>query len=139
MGNRVKERTSERVCLYQGWPTSQMLRAFLFFLYFSEKSILHARDNDRINITIPLIGTQYFCSARFVVYRPVSSIGNDLLSVRAGGQGFVARAGPRRHSVAIAAMVLQTSKQCCAGAKPRRWARHSLHARRNSLNKVIIM
>ena len=31
-----------------------------------------------------------------------------------------------------AATLFSSSKLCCPGAKPRRWARHSLHARRNN-------
>ena len=67
----------------QGWPTSQMLRA-TFLSVFWRRAISYTRDNDRI--TIPL---KYFCLARLVVYRPVSSVGNDI-AIGASCLGFVA-------------------------------------------------
>ena len=74
--------------LYQGWPTSQMLRA-TFFSVFQQRAISYSRDIDCISITIPLplIDTCTYCLARLVVYRPVSSVGNNIAN-GAEGLGF---------------------------------------------------
>ena len=97
-----------------------MLRA-TFFSVFQQRAISYSRDNDRINITVPLNDTQYFCLAKLVVYRTVSSVGNDI-AIGASGLGFLAWASQSGHSVTTAATLLRTWELCCAGAKPRRWA-----------------
>ena len=67
-----------------------------------------------------------FCSGiAYVELRPVGVVDKDI-AIGAGGGGFDTRAGkiePCRQLLATAAVFL-----CCSGAKPRRRARHSLHA-----------
>ena len=118
-----------------GWPTSQMLRA-TFLSVFQQKAISYTRNNDHINITAPLTGTQCFYLVRLVVYRPVSSVGNGI-AIDTDGLGFAAWNSQRGHSAASTAMVLWTSKLCYTGAKPQQWACHLLHASSHFFHKVI--
>ena len=57
----VTQNQSLLVLLYQGWPTSQMLRATTFLFTCQERAILsYTRGNDRLNIAIPFIDTHTF-------------------------------------------------------------------------------
>ena len=66
-----------------------MPRAAFLVVVSAKSHVIHARDNDRI--TIPLIDRQLdmLCLAGLVVYRPVSSVCDDIAN-GADGLGFVA-------------------------------------------------
>ena len=66
-----------------------MPRAAFLVVVPAKSHVIHARHNDRI--TIPLIDRQLdmLCLAGLVVYRPVSSVCDDI-AIGADGLGFVA-------------------------------------------------
>ena len=72
----------------QGWPTSQMPRA-AFLAVFQQRAISYTQGIMIALASPHLLSILMLCLARLVVYRPVSSVCNDI-AIGANGPGFVA-------------------------------------------------
>ena len=87
-GQKLDENYVFSYYIYQGWPTSQMPRA-AFLAVFQQQAISYTQGIMIALASPHLLLIPILCLARIVVYRPVSSVCNDI-AIGADGLGFVA-------------------------------------------------